>query len=115
MSDYGFKRPGGDTTAKGDLDLSGIDRRPLRVDPGREADAIARGASIGFVERASGEGGNDTTRRRRQAVPQANLFIKGPKDIIDWFVEFTNERGHRAYWQSLEELRALVEQDARDA
>ena len=119
MSGYGFKKSTPASTADelGDkLDFSGIGRTPVVLDPKREQEAVARGAVMGFVdrdERPAEAGGGRLTRRRREAVPQGNLFIKGPQDTLDWFVEFTNARGHRAYWQALEELRALSEAKAR--
>ena len=123
MSSYGFgkkpARPAGDT-----LDLSGITRTPMPLDPAREEAAIARGAALGFTDRGGADttvqgqearapqqagAGGEPVRRRRRATPQASLYIKGPKDILDWFVDHTNRRGHRSYWQTLEELRAMVE------
>ena len=118
MSSYGFKKsaPVPAKEELGDkLDLSGIRRAPVALDPQREEEAVVRGAAMGFVdrdERPAEAGGGRPTRRRREAVPQGNLFIKGPQDTLDWFVEFTNARGHRAYWQALEELRALSETKA---
>ncbi|MET1081446.1 MAG: hypothetical protein ABWY12_00060 [Burkholderiales bacterium] len=113
MSGYGFKKP---NAASADevadkLNLSGLSKAPLRIDRVREEEAIARGAAMGFVDRAQGEGENVSarpSRRRRETVAQGNLFIKGPQETLDWFVEFTNQRGHRSYWQALEELRALT-------
>ena len=122
MSGYGFgKKPASkadDATPSEDrLDFSGIRREPLSVDPALEEAAIRRGAALGFVDRGEGGGslpGPATAdeaprRRRRSAQPQINVYIKGPKDTLDWFVEYTNQRGHRSYWQTLEEFRMLVE------
>ena len=114
MSGYGFKKPSAapsKTEATSDkLDLSGIGRTPVALDPQREEEAVARGAAMGFVdrdERVQAETARPS-RRRREPVPQGNLFIKGPQATLDWFVEYTNSRGHRSYWQALEELRALA-------
>lgn len=125
MSGYGFgKKPA--APDDGRLDLSGITRTPMHVDPAREAAAMERGAALGFVDRsargeptgeeaagedAAGEGAG--VRRRRQTAPQASLYIKGPKDTLDWFIEFTNRRGHRSYWQTLAEFRAMIEKGER--
>jgi hypothetical protein len=127
MSGYGFgKKPTGSAganTGAGEgageperLDLSGIVRAPVQLDPEREEAAIRRGDALGFVDRdaassATGEMSGDTAprRRRRSAQPQVSVFIKGPKETLDWFVEYTNQRGHRSYWETLEEFRALVE------
>jgi hypothetical protein len=127
MSGYGFgKKPtggAGANTGAGEgageperLDLSGIVRAPVQLDPEREEAAIRRGDALGFVDRdaassVTGETSGETAprRRRRSAQPQVSVFIKGPKDTLDWFVEYTNQRGHRSYWETLEEFRALVE------
>ncbi|WP_242097965.1 hypothetical protein [Sphingomonas sp. CROZ-RG-20F-R02-07] len=113
MSGYGFgKKPArtpDPATDGGRLDLSGITRTPLPVDPAREAAALERGAALGFVDRGAGEGPEPSVRRRRQAVPQSSVYIKGPKDTLDWFIEYTNARAHRSYWQTLEEFRTMVE------
>lgn len=94
------------------LDLSGIARTPVTVDPAREKAAIDRGAKLGFVDRGAGEAPDPVetgVRRRRQPAPQSTVYIKGPKDTLDWFIEYTNERGHRSYWQTLAEFREMVE------
>jgi hypothetical protein len=119
MTGYGFgKKPSSkvDENAPNEdrLDLSGIARKPLSVDPALEEAAIRRGNALGFVDRgegaASDEAMEDLPRRRRRATqPQSSVFIKGPKDTLDWFVEYTNQQGHRSYWQALEEFRRLVE------
>jgi len=117
MSGYGFgKKSTGGAGEPERLDLSGIVRAPVQLDPEREEAAIRRGDALGFVDRdasssATGEMSGETAprRRRRSAQPQVSVFIKGPKDTLDWFVEYTNQRGHRSYWETLEEFRALVE------
>lgn len=112
MSGYGFgKKPaaaGYNEEGPGDrLDLSGIERAPVVLDPAREEAAVRRGDALGFVDRSASD---DTGRRRRRATqPQTSVFIKGPKETLDWFIDHSNRKGHRAYWQTLEELRALVE------
>lgn len=122
MSGYGFgKKPAGGAKddgageSKSDrLDLTGIERKPVVVDPAREEAALARGAALGFVDRSPGRDeptpASTTRRRRRPAQPQASVFIKGPQDTLDWFVEYTNQRGHRSYWEALEEFRAMVKE-----
>jgi hypothetical protein len=110
MSGYGFGKasksePKADADA---LDLSGISREPVATDPRREEAAMQRGAALGFVDRGEGP-----LRRRRQAAPQGSVYIKGPKDTLDWFVQFTNERGHSAYWQTIAEFREMVEAQSR--
>jgi hypothetical protein len=116
MSGYGFgKKPAAAAKPADDtLDLTGITRAALPLDPTREEAAMARGAALGFVERGEAEPatGAGAVRRRRQATPQASLYIKGPKETLDWFIEFTNERGHRSYWQTISEFREMIERDA---
>ena len=117
MSGYGFgKRPtGGPASGAGEerLDLSGIARAPVAVDPSREEAAIRRGDALGFVDRGASSAQpadkEPVGRRRRATQPQISVFIKGPQDTLEWFIEYTNQRGHRSYWQTLEEFRALVE------
>jgi len=117
MSGYGFgKRPAGLANGPGEdrLDLSGIARAPVTVDPSREAAAIRRGDALGFIDRSAASDPiikEAAVRRRRSAQPQISVFIKGPQDTLEWFIEYTNQRGHRSYWQTLEEFRALVEGD----
>ena len=119
MSSYGFKKPS-PASAKAEegsdkLDFSGIERVPVALDPRREEEAVARGAAMGFVDRDERveEEAPRPSRRRRETVPQGNLFIKGPQATLDWFVEYSNSRGHRSYWQTLEDLRALTNEKAR--
>jgi len=121
MTSYGFgkkavgHKSGDATTGEGDrLDLSRIERTPVPLDPAREEAAIRRGDALGFVDRGAPGGGVEETsgaprRRRRSAQPQISVFIKGPKDTLEWFIEYTNQRGHRSYWEALEELRALTQ------
>lgn len=124
MSSYGFgKKPGGgktDETGEGEgdrLDFSGIARMPVTLDPAREEAAIRRGDALGFVDRGAASGApiedagdmGGPRRRRRSAQPQVSVFIKGPKDTLEWFIEYTNQRGHRSYWEALEEFRSLVD------
>ncbi len=113
MSAYGFKKPAPSKEDQGadKLDLTGLDRVRVDVDPQREADAVARGAAMGFVDRAERDeraAEERPVRRRRETVKQGNLFIKGPQSTLDWFVDFTNQGGHRSYWEALEQLRAIA-------
>ena len=96
------------------LNLKGLARGPVVVDPAREERAIQRGAALGFVdreERIPEKVSAPAGRRARPKVPQSNLFIKGPKEVLDWFAELSVERGHKAYWQTLQELREAFERD----
>lgn len=125
MSSYGFGKKAGTTSSTDDagaggqgdrLDFSGIARTPVTLDPEREEAAIRRGDALGYVDRGttinastpSSSDAGSPRRRRRTAQPQISVFIKGPKDTLEWFIEYTNQRGHRSYWEALEELRLLV-------
>jgi chromosome partitioning protein len=93
---------------------SEIERARIKLDAAQE-EAIHRSGAVGFVDRdaassvTSETSGKAAPRRRRSAQPQVSVFIKGPKDALDWFVEYSNQCGHRSYWETLEEFRALVE------
>ena len=108
MSNYGFgKKPRVAPSDESRIDLSGIIRTRVQLDPAREAAALERGAALGYVDREAAE--EPVVRRRRQTVPQASIYIKGPKETLDWFIEYTNQRGHRSYWQTVEDFRVMVE------
>ncbi len=126
MSSYGFGKKAGTTSSTDDagaggqgdrLDFSGIARIPVTLDPEREEAAIRRGDALGYVDRGttinastpSSSDAGSPRRRRRTAQPQISVFIKGPKDTLEWFIEYTNQRGHRSYWEALEELRLLMD------
>lgn len=121
MSGYGFGKKlangtgsNSETSAPDEqrLDFSGIRRAPVTVDPAREEAAIQRGDALGFVDRSAAmEDG--ARRRRRSTQPQISVFIKGPKDTLDWFIDYTNERGNRSYWETLEEFRSLVKNNIK--
>lgn len=129
MSGYGFgKKPTPGKSEEGQagegdrLDFSGLARTPVALDPAREEAAIRRGDALGFVDRGASaqdrleattesSSGTGSRRRRRSTQPQVSVFIKGPKDTLDWFIEYTNQRGHRSYWEALEEFRSLVDGD----
>ena len=109
MSDdfgFGSATKGGTAGAKGQgIDLGGLPAGPVKVDAGRERDAIVRGEALGFTDRGQGRDGR---RRRPPPTPTKNLYIRGPIPIVEWFEDYTAERGHRALWQSIEDFRAMV-------
>lgn len=104
MSGYGFrKKPPVQQAVTGDdvlLDFSGIERGPLAINPVREEARMRRGDALGFIDRtASGRTGaeirvaeNGSARRRCTCEPQINVYVKEPKDTLEWF-EYTNRRG----------------------
>ena len=124
---YGFKRPsaGGPADSPREshkLDLGGFTRDPVEVSPEKEAAAVARGDAIGFVDRSQSDHASQQSlqslqgrgvRRRKDAVPSKSLYIKGPEALLDWFIELTNERGYRSYWQALEEFKELLDERSK--
>lgn len=111
MTDYGFGKrlPKGEkATADERIDLSGISRTPVTVDPALEEQALRRGAQLGFVDRGD-TAPERVVRRRRETVPQTSIYVKGPKDVLDWFIEYTNEQGNRSYWETLAQFRKMID------
>lgn len=110
MSGYGFgakKTPDAPATAK--IDLGGLPTALPPLTQQAEAKAVAAGEGLGFVDR--GQGG---ARRQRPApVPTASLYVKGPQELIDWFITYTDGQGHSAYWKSLQDFRNIVDGDRR--
>ena len=118
MSDFGFSKGGdkrsvepapAETPSK--IDLGGMPRGPVVNDRDRERDAMQRAESVGFTDRGQGRG---ITKRVRQKKATAEVFVKGPEELIEWFVEYTNDHGHSAYWKSIADFRALVEASERE-
>ena len=109
MSGYGFgsKKPAGDT-ATGTMDLGGLPSSlpPLKRED--EARAVAVGETLGFVDRGQG-----VRRRKPPAMPSVNLYVKGPQDIIQWFIDYTDAQGHSAYWKSIEDFKRHMEGEGR--
>lgn len=98
------------------LDLAGLTTTPLpEVSPQQEQAAIAAGERLGFGSREPGVGSGPVTKsepqvvarrvvRARSTPPMKNLFIKGPVEVIDRFVAYTNESQARSYWEALDQL-----------
>jgi len=109
MSGYGFgsKKPPADKPA-GTIDLGGLPSSlpPLKRED--EARAVAVGENLGFVDRGQG-----VRRRKPAAVPSVNLYVKGPQDVIQWFIDYTDEQGHSAYWKSIEDFKRIMEGGGR--
>ena len=113
MSNYGFgkrDKPENSSSTK-PFDLSGLPRGPVTIDPVREDAAIRKGEEIGFTDRGQLE---LPKRRRRKKMVTANVFIKGPADLIAWLDEYTEQQGHSAYWRSLADFKKLVEEKRGD-
>jgi len=110
MSDFGFgkKKPVGvgDAPKGKGMDLSGLPSGAVALDPVRERDAVQRGEALGFTDRGQGKTGR---RKRPPPAPTQALFIRAPEDLAQWFERYTEQRGHRALWQSIQDFREMVE------
>ena len=110
MSSFGFGKPA--EKREKTIDKAGLPRGPIVVDPASERDAVARGEQLGYVDRgqtdtqpsgAAGRGG----RKRPPAPPSQTLYIRAPQELAEWFERYTEQRGHRALWNSIEDFRKL--------
>ena len=97
------------------LDMSGLDMPPPAVTPEQEEAAVARGDALGFGSReaairapvpaAPPEPARPSgPARQRRAVPTKSVLVKGPKEVMDRFVTYTNESGAGAYWEAIDGL-----------
>ena len=98
------------------LDLTGLTTTPApEVSAQQEEAAIAAGERLGFGSREAGVGSFPVTKSEPQAVvrgvvrvrlsaPQKNLFIKGPVEVLDRFVAYSNELKARSYWEAIDQL-----------
>ena len=115
MDPYGFSKK--DEAAARPAEFDRLPRGPIPVDAAREAEAMRRAEDLGFVNREPSLDATSITvddgpvRRRRGTVPTKSVFIKGPKPIIDWFIEFANDGGYDAYWEALRALKDSVAKD----
>lgn len=114
MSDFGFKGPAagaGKAKLKG-MDLTGLPAGPIPVDPAREREAVQRGEALGFVDRGQGRAemeGRAGRRKRPPPPPSQTLYIRAPQELAEWFERYTEGRGHRALWQSIQDFRNMIE------
>lgn len=104
MSSYGF----GSKKPADAMDLGGLPRSLPPLKREEEARAVAVGETLGFVDR--GQGGR---RRKPPAVPSMNLYVKGPQDVIQWFIDYTDAQGHSAYWKSIKDFKRYMEAEGR--
>ncbi|WP_242140674.1 hypothetical protein [Sphingomonas sp. TREG-RG-20F-R18-01] len=119
MSNFGFKKPGasGEDTKRPGLDLEGIPTGPIALDPAKEREAVQRGEALGFTDRGQNEDTQKGRGRRRQkppATPMEVIYVRAPKELAEWFQNYTDAQGHKAYWQSIQDMRDLIER-RRDA
>lgn len=115
MSNFGFvKQPAKSENA---IDKIGLPKGPITVDPSSERAAVARGEELGFVDRGQSDSVSESSvvrmarggRRRPPAPPSQTLYIRAPQELAEWFERYTEERGHRALWNSIEDFRKLLE------
>ncbi|RKF17740.1 hypothetical protein D6851_15900 [Altericroceibacterium spongiae] len=109
MANYDFqkaRKPNPDSASDDSrtMDFSSLPKNPVSISDAEEKHAVQRGDDLGFISRGQG-----TTRRRKPAKRQKSLYVKGPEEIIDWFVEYTNTQNHSAYWKSIEDLKNMIE------
>lgn len=113
MSGFGFKKAAGGEGKKAKvIDLSDLQTPPIEPDPVKEEEAVARGEALGFTHRGVGEAKpleRATRRKRPPPPPTETLYIRAPKELADWFQHYTESRGYRAMWQSIQDFRELVE------
>lgn len=114
MSNFGFKKPGtsAEDTKRPGLDLAGIPTGPIALDPAKERDAVQRGEALGFTDRGQNEDTQKGRGRRRQkppATPMEVIYVRAPKELAEWFQNYTDAQGHKAYWQSIQDMRDLIE------
>lgn len=112
MSDFGFRKPAASASSRaGGLDLTGLPSGAPSITPAQERDAIERGEALGFTDRGQGGGepGRGGRRKRPAPPPKQTLYIRAPQELAEWFERYTEGRGHNAFWQSIQDFRALVE------
>ena len=102
--DFGFGKRHNKSTETAADDLSGIPKGPIRLSDETTAAAERAGEGLGFRSQLETKVPK-STGRRIVAKPSKSIFIKGPEDTIDWFVEFTNQHNFRSYWEAIEELK----------
>jgi hypothetical protein len=110
MTNFGFgkggAKPATESAAPAKLDLGGLPTGPIENDRMREREAMDRAEAVGFTDRGQGRG---IVRRKRVAQPTATVYVKGPEELIEWFIHYTESKGHSAYWKAIEDFRAMVE------
>lgn len=114
MSSFGFKKPGaaGDNDKKPGLDIAGIPTGSIALDPEKERDAVQRGEALGFTDRGQNDEAQKGRGRRRQkppATPMEVIYVRAPKELAEWFQNYTDAQGHKAYWQSIQDMKDLIE------
>lgn len=106
MADYfgDVKKP----ALAGKGDFSDIPKGPLTVSPDKEKQILDASEEQGFKSREpSAEPGDSEqgVRRAKAAVKSRSIFIKGPEELIDWFISYTNDGDHSSYWKALQDLK----------
>lgn len=114
MTTFGFKKAGSgeDGAKKPGIDIAGIPNGPIALDPARERDAIQRGEALGFTDRGQNEDAEKGRGRRRQkppAMPMEVIYVRAPRELAEWFQNYTDAQGHKAYWQSIQDMKDLIE------
>lgn len=114
MSNFGFNKTqkvGGEVKDKG-IDVTGLPSGPIALDPVREKEAVQRGEALGFTDRGQQSRGG---RRKRPAPPPSQtIYIRAPQELAEWFESYTEQQGHRALWQSIQDFRDMVDKSKTD-
>jgi hypothetical protein len=121
---YGFEKakksaPAAESGEK-KLDITGLDLPAPIVTAEQEAAVVAKGDALGFGSReakltsdvahsgiARSQAQAPIVRspvRVRRAIPTKSVLVKGPQQVLDRFVLYTNESGANAYWEALDQL-----------
>jgi hypothetical protein len=106
MSDYGFGKGSSEVEKKVGLDLTKLPKGLPPLNAEAEQEAIRRGEALGFTDRGQGGPGK---RRRGKSAETATVYLKGPVEVIHWFIRYTEEKEHSAYWRSIEDFKKLIE------
>jgi hypothetical protein len=78
---------------------------PIENDRMRERDAMDRVRACRLYR--PGQGGDRSPQARRPA--HSNRLREGAEELIEWFIHYTESKGHSAYWKAIEDFRAMVE------
>jgi hypothetical protein len=102
------------------LDITGLNLPAPVVTPEQEAAAVAKGDALGFGSREIQQHENlpqpqsvlsqasprimRSPARQRPVIPTKSVLVKGPQEVLDRFVLYTNESGAGAYWEAIDYL-----------
>jgi hypothetical protein len=85
--------------------FDGIPLGSIKMSDEVTARAERAGEVLGFRAQLSHSTLPQRVGRRRTAVPSKSIFLKGPEDLIDWFIQYTDAGEFRSYWEALADLK----------